>query len=935
MVKKALICLLFLADFLIGQEIPPIVNFSSNEFNGGNQTWMVSQDQNDFMLFANNEGLLEFNGTKWALFPSPNETILRSIKVIDDKIYTGAYMDFGYWERTPTNELNYFSLSKYLNLKLVEDEQFWNILSYENWIVFQSLDNIYIYDILDEKVSIVTPKNKIFKSYSVGKSIYFQVLGEGLYEIVRGKAKLVLNDQIAVESKIIGLFEIDQSILLITQNEGIFKLTDDKLELYNDSLLNKIGKNNIYSVCKLSNDDLVIGTISDGLYILNFKGEIKLHVSQNKGLINNTILTIFEDTKQNLWLGLDNGISCINLNSSIKAYTDLTGKLGSVYATLSIGDDLYVGTNQGLFYKRINKNESQNFELVDGTKGQVWSLYEYQGTIFCGHDSGTFTVEKGVATKIFSLSGTWKFERTPSQENLVIQGNYFGLSIIEKVNDTWKYRGKLSNFNLSSRYFEFSSENEIYVSHEYKGIFRLKLNTEFSSVINTEKLNYPKRGKNSSLVKFNDKLFFANKSGVFKLNKTTNNFEIDKYLSQVFENDQYTSGKIIVNNDENLWLFSENFIHLFEAGKLSNKLQKKSIPIPQSITKPILGYENITKISESKFMIGTTDGYYVLDVENLKFQNHKTLISEVLVGETEGKLKKYSINEKGKLNYKENNISFYFSIPEYNKYVFSEFQYKLDGFYENWSSWSNKAYATFENLPPGEYTLKVKSKQGDIISNEIATYYFEIANPWYKTFLAKVLYFILFLIIVFYVHKSYKAYYNRKERKLIEENNRLLEIVALENEKQMMKIKNEKLSQEFQNKSKELAASTMSLMKKDQLLSIIKEDLRNTEINNSNNIKSLISKISKNIDNGDSWEVFKEAFDTADNDFLKKLKTAHPNLTPNDLRLCAYLRLNLSSKEIAPLLNISVRSVEIKRYRLRKKMDLSHEEGLVEYILSV
>ena len=68
--------------------------------------------------------------------------------------------------------------------------------------------------------------------------------------------------------------------------------------------------------------------------------------------------------------------------------------------------------------------------------------------------------------------------------------------------------------------------------------------------------------------------------------------------------------------------------------------------------------------------------------------------------------------------------------------------------------------------------------------------------------------------------------------------------------------------------------------------------------------------------------MFKEAFNNADKDFIKKLKSIHPNLTPNDLRLCAYLRLNLSSKEIAPLLNISPRSVEVKRYRLRKKMEL-------------
>ena len=137
------------------------------------------------------------------------------------------------------------------------------------------------------------------------------------------------------------------------------------------------------------------------------------------------------------------------------------------------------------------------------------------------------------------------------------------------------------------------------------------------------------------------------------------------------------------------------------------------------------------------------------------------------------------------------------------------------------------------------------------------------------------------------------------------------------------------------SKSKELAVSTMNLMEKNKLLALIKDDLNKTSDEGNRNLKSVISTITQNINEEDSWNIFREAFDIADKDFLKKIKQAHSILTPNDLRLCAYLRLNLSSKEIAPLLSISVRSVEIKRYRLRKKMDLSHEQGLVEYILSV
>ena len=97
----------------------------------------------------------------------------------------------------------------------------------------------------------------------------------------------------------------------------------------------------------------------------------------------------------------------------------------------------------------------------------------------------------------------------------------------------------------------------------------------------------------------------------------------------------------------------------------------------------------------------------------------------------------------------------------------------------------------------------------------------------------------------------------------------------------------------------------------------------------TNNFKDLLTYkefqsdhlINKNLNTTDDWKLFEEAFNNADKDFLKNLKQKHPELTSNDLRLCTYLRLNLSSKEIAPLLNISSRSVEVKRYRLRKKME--------------
>ena len=125
----------------------------------------------------------------------------------------------------------------------------------------------------------------------------------------------------------------------------------------------------------------------------------------------------------------------------------------------------------------------------------------------------------------------------------------------------------------------------------------------------------------------------------------------------------------------------------------------------------------------------------------------------------------------------------------------------------------------------------------------------------------------------------------------------------------------------------------MSLVKKNKFLSALKSQLKEVP-SKDKNIKSVIKEIDRNINSEDDWKFFEDAFNNADKDFLRRIKSKHENLTHNDLRLCAYLRLNLSSKEIAPLLNISVKSVEMKRYRLRKKFDLPHQDNLIEYILN-
>ena len=183
------------------------------------------------------------------------------------------------------------------------------------------------------------------------------------------------------------------------------------------------------------------------------------------------------------------------------------------------------------------------------------------------------------------------------------------------------------------------------------------------------------------------------------------------------------------------------------------------------------------------------------------------------------------------------------------------------------------------------------------------------------------------------INRVFVRYYRNQRDKLIDDNKKKMELSQLESKQVIMKLRNDRLRNELESKNRELATTAMSLINKNELLLGIKHDLM--QMGDKASRDEVIKLVNNNLNNNSDWEFFKEAFNNADKDFLNKIKNKHPELTANDLKFCAFLRLNLSSKEIAPLLNISVRSVEIKRYRLRKKMKLEHSDNLIDYILEI
>ncbi|MBT7575349.1 MAG: hypothetical protein HN631_05550, partial [Flavobacteriaceae bacterium] len=671
-----------------------------------------------------------------------------------------------------------------------------------------------------------------------------------------------------------------------------------------------------------------LGSVGQGLFLLDSDLKSLKKIDKSRGLANNTVLSLYEDTKNNIWLGLDNGITVINNDSPFSIYSDSDGVLGTIYATKLFNKILYVGTNQGLFFKKYNTDEP--FRLIKETSGQVWSLIEIDNTLFCGHNNGTFIVSNGSVKKISNTNGSWTFRKISNDSSDVLEGSYYGLKILSKVNEQWIVKNNITGFDISSRFFEISNNGKIIVSHGYKGVYKLSVNSDFTNIIDYELDSIALKGGNTSLAKFDNNIYYNYDKGMLKYNSLSNDFSKDTLLSNLSSKD-LLYGIIRNDFDGKLWLFSENNIHYVYKDLVSGNKKVSSIVSTNQLRRTV--FENISKIDESNYVIGTNNGYITMDLDKYKLLPPKVNIS---------KIESYELNQNPITVNKEefiqfessfNNLRFHTNVSNYQKFQPITFEYLLEGYLPEWVSVKESPFIEFNNLKPGDYEFKVRARVGDFYSSNVDSISFSVESPWYFSNFMIANYFLVFAIVFFLFNRSYEKYYREKEQKIIRTNQNKLELIEIEKKQALMAVENIKLQNDIESKNRELAVSTMSMIKKNQFLSKIKSDLKKSE--SGDKIFSVIKMIDRNLNNKDDWKFFEEAFNNADKDFLKKVKSTHPSLTNNDLRLCAYLRLNLSSKDIAPLLNISLSSVEIKRYRLRKKMQLTHNEGLTDHLLSL
>lgn len=940
--------------------LPQVINYSVNEYKAGNQNWAVTQDKAGILYFGNNRGLLQFDGVRWTLYTLPNHIAVRSVYAADDgKLYVGSFEEFGYFERDAANRLIYRSLKEQVKNYRFSNDEIWTIHAYEGKIYFQSFSSFFIYD--GENVRVGTSPAPPLYFFTVNDTLYAQFIAGGLYraegeEFIRLARREELNND-----DVVGILPYDDKLLLATASSGFYVYGEEGVSAWevpaSDLLKNSIANRTVM----MPDSCYIVGTIADGLAAVDKKGNVLWHINRENRLINNTVLGLASDHAGNLWVALDNGVAEIEVNSPLYFYQPSDVQIGMVYDMAIEKESVYLATNQGVYLLSGGRLP----RLLPGAHEQTWYLAKADRQLIAGYNKGTLLIEGETARRIPGPDGggTTLRKCLLHGKEVLLQASYTTLSIFTRDGGgTWNFSHNVEGFNNLIKSFEVDPAGNIWASHMFKGVYRLRLDETLQQVKEQEyigKLDQAESEGRINVMKLRGRIVMTDGRKFYTYEDLSHRIVPYEVLNQDYPQLSDTYRIVPLNND--LYWFIRNTEYVLAAYEDGRFVVQKRIPFTLFDNPAIEDRGNI-------YIAPDGTSYFCLSGGIARYIPRKTATDTAAIPLSLASLTAYNRHDRlsmqlpsdpaaawedrgagnetyeghaasrdglATLDFAYNTLSFAFVYPEYSGRRFRIF-YKLEGFEEEWTEGSPDFIRTYSNLPAGRFVMHAQVKDDTGRPMASMAYPFQVKPPFYLSRWAFMAYVALLLVLLVALARSYAAWEMAREKRAAQEQKKRQEEQLQAQEQLITKLKNEKLETELNYKSKELASATLAVITHNDFLEGLKKEILAQQLTGSYTkrfFEKLLRMIDENRTAEDEWAVFQSNFDRIHERFFRKLKEKYPELTPGDLRLCALLRLNMPTKDMARMQNLTIRGVEAARYRLRKKLNLPEGQSLVDFMI--
>lgn len=912
--------------------MPIITNYNSFSYQFGIQNWSCTQDDRGTMYFGNNDGMLIYDGYEWTHAALPNKGIIRSVLADGDRIYVGTYTDFGYFTRDNRGRMTYHSLwpSQYKS----HNDEIWNIIKVKDHIYFQSFCSYFDYD-----GKQVTPyfnnKELPLWFYPARNNVYTQIVNGGISLVKNGKFLPVLSATKVNGDNIMGMYALSgNKTLLITHKQGFFIMEGSEATPVHTSLDAELSRSLVNRTALLNPTTLIVGTIKNGVYAINLNNfQVIWHYNKANGLHNNTVLNLYVDNSKNLWVTLDNGISLIHTGLPLSVM-NMEG-FGMTYGMSIINNQMYIATNQSVWQYDMEKHQTIN---VSGCEGQNWYLAAMNTQVFVGNNNG---IKNIVGDKSFNLSNTINGSTCLKEYHLfgqhaLIESSYTIFHFFRKEGSRWVNRQDINGFSAPIREFEIDNTGVLWAAHMSKGLYRLTLSKDLSRF--TKVQYYPSLNNGPEqmfhVMNINGRVVFSYNNGLYTYDDIQKEIVAYKGCGWLSNTGLITSSFIDKNqywvlNKDGFWLIQSNEQNGHPKAFISSTIFGKEINN--------YGHAMYTQGANTYFFLNDGIGRYNGKAIRSKRNLYKIFIKEVT---TKGKnnhqeylpihSNKEDVDSRG-------NMFFKLSYPNFDneKLVFC---YTLAKNGKKLTEKSSSPTISYNNLDYGNYTFTatVKSLSGEVLSDSIV-YQFSYPAPFYLSIWAWFGYAFLLYVCVYGYTRWHINKIVRRNQKVAEAKLMVQKMKVLEQERIIAEQQKILLENELEIKGKETASIAFDMLALKNSMGDVKEQLlsgmhRGTL--SSRDVNKILMQM-KNQDTDLFWSTFQNNFDLIHKRFFRNLHEKYPELTANDMKICALLRLNLNTKDIANFTHLSIRGVESVRYRLRKKLGIPSEKSLTDFLIEL
>jgi signal transduction histidine kinase/ligand-binding sensor domain-containing protein len=753
---------------------PFVENFSPEIYKGDLKNWSVIQNNNGVLFFGNGLGLLKYDGQNWDLLRLKKNQSIRSLALdSSDRIWYGASNDLGFMAEDSIGQQKLISLLD----KLPEDKRNFgvvlNTLAIEDSIFF--LTNKYLFCWIDNAFRIMRAKTSFHLAFKVYNQLYVREWDKGLQKLKNDSLHLVPNGDFFSEKRIYTMLPYGYNQILIgTRKSGLFLIRNNGIENFYTDFDPLLVKSDLFhAVMHPSNGHIFLGTMKNGVFQLNKKGQLIRHFNKECNLQDQRVYGLMLDRENALWLAMDSGISKIDMVPGYSIIDESLGLPGKVYFTATIDKKLLVSTENGLFSLSQNAksplDKQLRWSVLSNQDLQSQCMLTIENDLIIGTFNGLYVYSGNALNQIVKGLGILSILHSKYYANRVYIGARDGLYYIIKSKKGWTLKNKISDIFEDIRGIAEDENGNLWLGTYNRGIILID-DTRDINLLNRNEKGVIRFSTNDGLpanssnmpFSYKGKIYIATRSGVFDFDKKDNLFQKANMGNDYF-NDYFISPYLNDNSASSIWF---RFVDMDFTGKLfADNNDDSFLSSPYNYIHHYASINHIQEHDNGDIWFSTDKG--IIKYEENKYRNiegsYSTVIKRISIPPDSLLFMNNSIPKRQvDFEFANNSIRFEFIAPYYLARQKVAYQSYLEGFDDNWSEWQESGFRNFNKLPSGHYIFRVRAKN---IFNQISkedAFIFVIKPPWYRSTLAYLAYFIIIAAFI-YGFVRWRLFFLRQE----------------------------------------------------------------------------------------------------------------------------------------------------------------------------